>query len=224
MLNILKLFGRSPFVPIQHHMDKVAECVEMVIDIFSAVKALDFSKVELLASEISKLEHIADDAKNDIRNHLPKSLFISVDKANLLEILALQDTIADNAEDIAVLLTLKQMEILPSFAEEFDAFLEKNVAAFHAVRKIIGELNDLVESSFGGIEAARVRQMVDEVAYLEHEADLLQRTLMKKLYNAEDSLSFSTFYQWQRITQAIANISNISEKLAYRVRMTLDLR
>lgn len=224
MLTILNLFGRSPFAPLQSHMVKVSQCVNKLPDLFSALKSKDFSKLELISSEISDLEHQADLTKNDIRNHLPKSLYLAIDRSNLLEILAIQDSIADKAEDVAILITLKKLELPDSFKEEFHSFLSKNIETFIGVQNIIKELHDLLESSFGGIEAEKVRAMVEHVALKEHEADLLQRKLLKKIFSVESDLSYSSFYLWLKIFETIAAISNLSEKLANRIRMNLDLK
>src|SRR5687767_1267704 len=112
MYTILSLFARSPFAPLQSHMEKVSVCVHKVVDLFNALQNHNFQEVEKIVLEISELEHQADLTKNDIRNHLHKNIYLPIDRANLLEILSIQDSIADAAEDIAVLVTLKQLELL----------------------------------------------------------------------------------------------------------------
>lgn len=224
MQTLARLFGRSPFAPLQTHMAKVAACINEIPPLFTALQNKDYPLVEGLAEKISKLEHEADLAKNDIRNHLPSGLFLPIEKGSLLEILALQDDIADCAEDIAMLLTLREIQIEPAFAGEFQAFLKKNLETFYEVYKIIQELGELLESSFGGSEAEKVKKMVDKVAFKEHEADILQRELLKKLFSQCDDMPKSQFYIWMKATQEIAGLSDISENLANRVRMTLEVK
>lgn len=180
--------------------------------------------LERIAAEISALEHEADLIKNEIRNHLPKSLYLPIDRGNLLDILSIQDSIADNAEDVAVVLTLAPLELLPSFREEFLQFLKANIASFEMALGIIREMHELLESSFGGNEAEKVKTMVEQVAYKEHEVDLLQRKLLKKFFAPENALSQTAFHLWQKIFEATGAISNLSEKLANRVRLTLELK
>ncbi|MGA8165263.1 MAG: TIGR00153 family protein [Waddliaceae bacterium] len=224
MLTILNLFGRSPFAPLESHMEEVANCVYLLTELFEALPKNDFSILEEIAKRIYKQEHQADLTKNDIRNHLPKSIFLPIDRGNLLEILTIQDSIADRAEDIAVLVTLKPIEMIESIREDFQQFLAKNIETFNGARTIIKELHELLESSFIGIEAEKVRKMVDDVAYKEHETDLIQRKLLKSLFHAEDDMGYATFFLWQKIFESIGSISNLSENLAYRIRMTLDLK
>jgi predicted phosphate transport protein (TIGR00153 family) len=221
---ILNLFARSPFGPLQSHMNQVTECVHHLKDLFEAISRKDYEAVQIIADKISELEHEADLTKNDIRNHLPKSLFLPIDRGNLLEVLGLQDKIADSAEDVAVLLTLKQIEMSDLFKSDFDDFLKKNIETFDYARLIIKEMHELLESSFGGAEAVKVRAMVDEVSFKEHEADLIQRKLLKKLFQAENEMSYSTFHLWQKIFETLGSISNLSEKLANRVRLMLELK
>lgn len=221
---IVNLFARSPFAPLQSHMEKVGACVYLLKDLVEAIEAKNESQVETIAARIAELEQEADLTKNDIRNHLPKSIFLPIDRGSLLEILSIQDDIADSAEDVAVLATLKPIELTDTFRYDFLEFLNKNVEAFEGARKIIKELHELLESSFGGVEAEKVRNMVDQVAFKEHEADIIQRKLLKSLFRAEDEMSYSTFHLWQKIFEALGAISNLSEKLANRIRTILELK
>ncbi len=221
---IINLFGKSPFSPLQSHMEKVDKCVKMIPELFHALEKRDAQRLNEIAESISNCEHEADLTKNDIRNHLPKTLFLPIDRSQLLEILTIQDSIADKAEDVAVLCTLKPIEMLATFKEDFHEFLLKNIETFNQAHQIIKELHELLESSFGGVEAEKVGAMVQEVSYKEHEADVIQIRLLRSLLNAEKEMSYTTFYLWQKIFEATGAISNLSEKLAHRIRMTLELK
>lgn len=149
-MTLARLFGKSPFEPLQMHMSKVAMCVEELPSLFTALKQRDFALLEKIAQKISTREHEADLTKNDLRNHLPMGLFLPIARQSLLEILSLQDNIADKAERAAILLTFLPLEIDPFFAEDFQEFLDKNLETFQIARSIIQDLGELLESSFGG--------------------------------------------------------------------------
>lgn len=223
-MQLARLFGRSPFAPLQTHMVKVANCVHEILPLFEAVSKQDFALVEKICEKISKLEHDADLTKNDIRNNLPSGIFLPIAKASLLEILALQDDIADKAEDTAVLLGFRHLIMVPSLEADFNAFLRKNLETFEAVFKVIKEMDQLLETSFGGSEAEKVKKMVDDVAYKEHEVDLLQRQLMKKIFSEGEKMTSPDFLLWTKVVAELACISNDSEKLANRVRMILEAK
>ena len=222
MLNIINLFGKSPIAPLQTHLKKVSACVSKLPDLINALKKQDASELLKIAQEISVLEHEADIAKTDIRNNVSGKLFLSLPKASFLDFVNTQDAIADAVEDISVLVTLKPLTLPENFYKPLDAFVEKNLEAFQIAQEIMYELPDLIESSFGGIEAEKIKLLVKEVSFKEHEADVLQHDLLKALLNHDENLSTGTFYLWQKIFQEIGMLSNLSEKLAEFILMTLE--
>ncbi len=219
-----RLFGKSPFVPLQLHLDKVADCVEATITLLEAMIEGTNSDIEKSSRAISKLEHKADLVKNDIRNNLPRGLFLAIDRSQLLEILSLQDSIADKAEDVAVLMSIRPANMLDDLKSPFKEYVRGNAQAFYNARDVIRELDALIESGFGGVEAARVDEMISNVGQAEHSCDIMQRTLLRSVLDLEDDLSKGDFFIWQRLILETAGISNQSEKLANRVRMLLSLK
>jgi len=204
-------------------MQDVNECVKKVKEIFEALEKNDSESVSRISEEISKLEAIADTTKNELRNHLPGGLFMPVSKAALLEILSLQDDIADDCEDIGILLTLKDLTLKDVFKDDFKSFLNKNIETYELIKEIIDEFDNLLETSFTGREAEKVRSMVSNVALKEHETDLTQRKLLKNLFSNEDQFTYAEFHLWLLILREIRTLSNTSEKLAHRIRNLLDL-
>ncbi|NGX62994.1 MAG: hypothetical protein KR126chlam6_00398 [Candidatus Anoxychlamydiales bacterium] len=223
MFSIAKLFGKSPFAPLQSHMEKVAICVILLEDLFKNVKEKNFEKVKEIAKKISKKEHDADLTKNDIRNHLPKSLFLPIDRSSFLDILTLQDSFADQAEDISVIVTLKDLNDF-ELLEGFEEFYKKNIASFMLAHDVIKEFDTLIESSFGGIEAQKVKQMIEDLAFKEHELDIYGYNLLKTLYSLTDKFSYSTFHLLNTILKEVGEISNIAEKLGNKIRMILEVK
>jgi len=219
-----RLFGRSPFVPLQLHLDKIADCVEASVALIERIRTGDTTNIVEEALAISKLEHKADLVKNEIRNNLPRGLFMAIDRGQLLEILSLQDSIADKGEDIAVLMSIRPVKILDELSEPLKEYIAGNIDAFHKAKGVMRELDALIESGFGGTEATRVETMIEEVAHKEHECDIMQRKLMKMVLDHEEDLSMGDFFVWQRLLHEIASISNLSEKLANRIRMLLTLK
>ncbi len=224
MLTIARLFGKSPFAPLQTHMKKVTHCVEKLTCLMDALPKMDLEKIEKIAKEISELEHEADLTKNDIRNHLPKSLFLPIDRSHFLDILSIQDSIADKAEEVGILLSFRNLEMFPELKPSLDELYKKTTEVFWQARKIIAEIDELLESSFGGIEAEKVKNMVEQTAFLEHEASIMQRKLMKQLLTVGHHLPAPAFYLWMRTLEEIGSIAALSEKLANRIRMILELK
>jgi hypothetical protein len=223
MRTIARLFGKSPFAPLKTHMARVADCIEKLTVIIPLLKKNEMAKIEKHVSELRKLEHEADLLKNDIRNHLPRSIFLPIDRTLFLDILSVQDKIADKAEEIGLLLTMHPLEEFAKFEELFLRLLEQNIAVFEIAHEIIQEIDELLESSFGGIEAEKVKSMVEKTALLEHNATETKHELLKSLFTHGLKLSPPAFYLWTQLIEETGKIATYSERLANRIRMVLEL-
>jgi len=224
MITIARLFGKSPFAPLQTHMNRVASCMEKLTKIFESLVNHETEKIERLAKELSQLEHEADLTKNDIRNHLPKSVFMPIDRGHFLEILALQDSIADMTEAAAITLSLRPLTNYELYQEQLTEFFVKSTEVFWDTKHIIEEIDELLESAFGGIEAEKVKLMVEETAFKEHQAQKHKQQLLKMLFTEGENLSAPAFYHWLSLIEDIGAIAQCSEKLANRIRMVLELK
>ena len=149
MRAIVQLFAKSPFGALQEHMSKSAECVELVRPMFEALLDGEEEKLAAIAKDISKLEHRADEIKNEIRDSLPRSIFLPVDRADLLSVLSQQDSIPDTVEDIAFLLTVRRTYIPPSWREPMLHYVERCVETFHATNEVFGSLESLLAAGLG---------------------------------------------------------------------------
>lgn len=224
MLTIAKLFGKSPFAPLQSHMEKVSSCMKKLMEIFHAFEEDKQDQIASLVKELSKLEHEADLTKNDIRNHLPKSIFLPIDRGKLLKILAIQDDLADKAEEIGHLLTLYPLKKKTGLHPLLKELLEQNLEAFWLVRGVIKEMNDLVESSFGGTEAERVKSMIDSTSFKEYEADKKKHKIIREIFSQSEDLNSASFYLYMRLAEEINHLSHISEQLANLIRIVIDVK
>lgn len=224
MSTIGKLLGKSPFGLLQRHMEQVAKCVETMEASLAAFEQSNWDEIEPLANQVSKLEHQADQIKDEIRGKLRRRFFMPVDRSQILEILSIQDNLADTAEDVSVLLTFRRLSNPSEIVAGFQKFRESNVKAFRLVEAIINDLDELLETGFGGAEAEKVRTVVHDIAYAEHEADVVQRGLLKIVLSDEANLSAADLHMWMQLIKQLARLSNLSENLADRVQMTLDLK
>ncbi len=221
-MNISRLFGKSPFSPLQTHMTKVSLCMEKLAEIIGDLPELNHLSKKV--DELCHLEHEADLMKNDIRNHLPRSLFLPMDRAHFLDILSLQDHISDQAEEIGILLKLRPLDTSLDLSDGLVALFKQSFETFLSAKQIIRELDELLESTFGGIEAEKVKAMVEETANKEHHAKLLHRKLIAKLFAKGDHLSPPDFDLWRHLIEHVGMLAVLSEKLANKIRMVLELK
>ena len=215
------LFGRSPFKPMQEHMRVVARCANEVPGLFEALCAGDQDEVVVVKDRIFALEQEADDIKNELRARLPKSLMMPVDRRDLLEVLDMQDSIADTAQDIAGLLIERRMEVPEPLKEPLLLLTRRCVDACGQAEQIIGELDELISVGFGGRESESVSAMVDELNRIETETDEIGVRLTRLLFDHEDSMKPISVVFWYRLIQWIGDLADYAEKVGNRLRLLL---
>jgi hypothetical protein len=214
---IAALFGRSPFKPMQQHMAIVVECVAEVQPLFEALMAGDQAGVTQAKDRIFEKEKAADLIKQDIRGHLPKGLLLPVDRRDLLEVLNMQDAMADTAQDIAGLLVTRTMTVPDDMQADLRTLVQRCVEACNQSATIVNELDELVETGFRGPEAARVEQLVASLASVEHETDILGMALVTALFAHEESMSPVSVMFWYRMIHWIGNLADDAERVGNRV-------
>ena len=220
---LAQLFARSPFGPVCEHQHKVQQCCEPVPDLVAACVNGDRTRIKELAKEISSREQEADRVKTEVRDNLPRNLFMPVARTDILQVLAAQDAIADTAEDLAVLLDMREMEPLPAEVAEWVTELVAQVmVVVHGATGVVDQLDSLATASFGGYEARRVLSMIDDVDRSEHEADKVQDRLAKTFFHHEDRFKPAAIYLWMKIFNKIGDLANHAEKMTHRLRLFLS--
>jgi len=218
---IAALLGSSPFKPMQAHMRIVKECVSEVPGLFDALIAGNQDEMTAYKDRIFEKEQEADNLKNDLRAHLPKSLFMPVDRRDLLEILELQDTIANTAQDIAGLLMERDMSVPEGMAEPLSALVKRCVDTNNVAAKIIEELDELLEMGFKGKEATKVENMALELNTIEEETDKMGIALTRTLFSKEDEMKPVSVIFWYQLIQWIGDLADYAEKVGDRMRLLI---
>ncbi len=221
MRTIFSMFAKSPFKPLVSHIDLVQECVNQIIPLFEFLQARDYQKVEETSKRIEKLEHKADKIKDDIRSHLPQSIFLPVDKRDFMRLLSAQDDIADAVEDLAVLLRIKNLEIPGALNESLMDLAHHVVGAANEACRMIRELEDLLEASFGGAEAEKVEKMAQNLGTAEWEADKKQFLLAQKLFSLGDQLNAADLLLMNEVVKKLGGVADEAEKIGKTLRIFL---
>ena len=220
-MSILDLFAKSPFKPLQEHMNVVLRCVKEGVPLLEALCAGDDAAVRAAWERIDALEGEADRLKNDLRAHLPKRLMLPVDRRDLLEILDLQDSIADKLQDVAGLLLDRKMPVPASMAPKLMELARSAERTCEQSAVAIASLDELVEIGFRGREADRVAERIERIGELEGETDRLETELLRELFRLEDEMSAVSVMLWYQIIGWIGNIADNAEKVGNRLRLLI---
>ncbi len=219
---ITKIFGASPVGPIQDHMDTCFKCAKELITFFQHVVNADWDQVSASRARIVELEHEADDLKKQLRAQLPKRMFMPVPRQDLLELLLVQDRIANRARDVSGLVFGRRMVIPEPIQQDFLAFVSRNVDAAKKARMSIRELEELYETGFRGAEAELVESLVDELDQIEDETDVMQARIRAELFAIEKDLPPVDVMFLYRVIELTGDIGDMAERIGRRLELILS--
>ena len=223
MTNVLaNIFGSSPVMPLEKHIDIAYRCAKQLRGFFAAAVGGDWDKAAEFRDEIERLEHEADDLKKEIRLNLPKSLFMPVPREDLLGMLLVQDKIANRTKDVSGIVMGRKLQVPSAIAEQFLDFVDRNVDAAKQARKSVRELDELFTAGFRGAEVELVSGMIEELDRIETDTDDKQALLRAALFEIEASLNpVDAVFMYQIIEQT-GEIADMAERVGRRLELLLS--
>ena len=223
MINVVSnIFGSSPVQPLEEHVGIVCKCAENLKPLFAAAIKRDWAAAERVHAEIERLEQRADDVKKEIRLHLPKSLFMPVPRQDLLELLLVQDKIANRTRDVSGVVIGRNLEIPEPIVDEFGVFVDCVVESAKVARTSVRELDELFSSGFRGAEAELVEGLIERLDAIETETDRRQIAINKKLFGIEDSLDPVHTMFLYRVIELTGEVADMAERVGRRLELLLS--
>jgi uncharacterized protein len=219
---LANIFGSSPVMPLEKHVDIAYRCTRELVGFFEAVVAGNWDEARSIRNTIEALEHEADDLKKKIRIHLPKSLFMPVPREDLLELLLVQDKMANRAKDVSGLILGRQMEIPAAIADRFVEFVQRCVDAAKQARKSVRELDELFTTGFRGAEVTLVASLIEELDRIETDTDDLQARLRAELFAVEGDLNPVHVIFLYRVIELTGEIADMAERVGRRLELLLS--
>lgn len=223
MANMLaNIFGTSPVMPLEKHIGLAYSCAKQLNGFFVAAVAGDWDKAAQIRGDIDRLEHEADDLKKEIRLNLPKSLFMPVPREDLLELLLVQDKIANRTKDVSGIVLGRKMQIPAAISELFLEFVERNVDAAKQARKSVRELDELFTAGFRGAEVDLVAGMIEELDQIETDTDDKQAALRAALFEIETTLNPVDAVFMYKVIETTGEIADMAERVGRRLELLLS--
>ncbi len=153
---------------------------------------------------------------------MPKSLFMPVPREDLLELLLVQDRIANRARDVTGLIIGRQMTIPEPIAEQYQDFVERNVDAAKQARKSVRELDELFTAGFRGAEVSLVADLIEKLDQIETETDDQQASLRRALFQIEKSLDPIDAMFLYKVIELTGDIADMAERVGRRLELLLS--
>jgi hypothetical protein len=221
MRTIFELFGKSPFEPLAKHGQAVDEVIKEVRPLVEALLAQNWTEAKAVADRISRMEHQADILKAEIRDNLPRSLFLPVDRGDLLRLLKEQDAMADAVEDLAVLITMRETVVPDQLKPLVRQVVDEVLQAAQTWISISKLLPHLQEAAFTGPEVKKVLDLVHTLGVQEWRSDEVGAQLGRESVRLEVELGAVSLIFIMRIGQKLSDVANHAETSGDMVRLML---
>ena len=223
MANVLaNIFGASPVMPLEKHIEVAHRCAKKLGPFFAAAVAGDWGTATAVRKEIEALEQEADELKKEIRLNLPKSLFMPVPREDLLELLLVQDKIANRTRDVSGIVLGRRMRFPESIADQLIEFVDRNIDAAKQARKSVRELDELFTAGFKGAEVDLVEGLIEELDRIETDTDARQADLRASLYAIEDTLKPVDAVFMYQVIELTGEIADMAERVGRRLELLLS--
>ena len=223
MANVLaNIFGASPVMPLEKHIEIAHRCAKKLRPFFAAAISGDWEKAAEVRAEIEATEHEADNLKKEIRLNLPKSLFMPVPREDLLELLLVQDKIANRTKDVSGIMLGRRLTIPAAVAEQFLDFVDRNIDATKQARKSVRELDELFTAGFRGAEVKLVEALIEELDGIETDTDNKQAELRAALFKIEDTLKPVDAVFMYKVIELTGEIADMAERVGRRLELLLS--
>jgi len=188
---------------------------------FQCVRNRDYEGLRRITQQVFKIEHQADQIKHEIRRRIPKSFYLPIYRGDLLAYLKLQDDMADSVEDVAVLLTIKNLQMPEAIAEDIHELIQRVLKVCEFLFQCTDQLTSLVEEDFEGPRTSAILDLVAKAEHAEWRADKAQYTASQRLFSLEDEIRATDIMLWSNIFQQLGKLANQADNTAERLRRML---
>jgi len=205
---------KTPFTQLLDHMGKVRECIDSLGDGLINYYKGNYKNFSRLTKKVSEIEHEADIIKSNLRNHLPGSLFMPVDKGKFMWALREQDAILDHADNLARMLDMRRTKIPKKLQKPFIDHAKAVMKTVDAMEVAVENIKDLVETSFVKREREQTKEFIYKVHENEYKADQLKYEMTKGIYELEKKINPMDVYHLLKIADWVDDIADHAENVA----------
>lgn len=216
-----ELFGRSPIKPIQQHMQAANDAAQLLPVFLEAANRGDWPEATATFSLIKAAEREADKLKRSVRRHLPKSLFLPVPRYDLLELVTIQDHVANTAKDVTGLMLGRQMQFPEALQQPLLELATTCAATCAQALAGIQELDELLEVGFSGREVTRVEGLIRDLEKLEGRTDKQAQKLRAQLFTLERELYPVDVMFYYQIIGLMAAMADAAERVGHRLQILM---
>ena len=203
---------RSPMAGLLDHYGQIEAAMSLIQEsllcyIGGGRACKDFQS---LKAEVDQLEEAADKIKRRIRNHLPRGLFMAVDKTLFLNYTRAQDNILDEAQDALDWLSMRTVSVPEEFRAQTLDLVDEAVKTVETLKPALESTVKLVHSDIYDRKATK--ETYQAVRDQHKKVRLAKAALSRAVY--ESDLEFKAIYQLLHFFDGMHSMSHNAENCA----------
>jgi hypothetical protein len=195
----------------KEHLDIVEIGIKKLQDVFKAYIEENWEELEKVDKEISDIERNADIKRKQIENKMYSKAFLPNFRGDLLGLIENVDKIMNKIQTVSEIIYYQK----PFLNTEIK---EKMLIQTKLVEKAFYSLRIAIESLFENTEKAL--NYVKEVEQYEHEEDIVEKNLLKEIFDSKN-LQLAEKLQAKDLILQIGDIADRSEDASDRVEIIL---
>lgn len=215
----LPLFGiipqRSPIEALAEHYDLIYKGSSLIEESLTHYIEGGTSRNFLsIQQSVDEIENLADKVDRSIRNHLPRGLFLAVDRTLFLSYVSRQDTILDAAQESLDWLSMRPVPI----PEQFQADLARMVRETNKTVTLLGPALRVFIDFISGETCDRleVKTACREVRDQHRHVRALSHQVTSDVYNTD--MDFKDIYQLIHFVERLFHMSHSTEGCGNTIR------
>jgi hypothetical protein len=181
----------------------------------------EFDELDKQWERVQNLEYEADLIKIAIREHMPTTLYLPIPTSNIYEFLREMDSVADCAENVADLLTLRRTVIPQEVRKDFVKHVDTVIRTVNTLMVSIERVSTLYKTGFDEKKKAELLKQLFRVSEMEWKADTIKRQTRKKIYELEHEVALLALHHLLDILHETDEIADHAENVEARLRTIL---
>lgn len=213
--------SRSPMLGLLEHYEQIGKGMALIEEsmecYISGVADKSCKDFNVLQNELNAAEDHADTIKRYIRNHLPKSIFLPVEKHLFFSYTRAQDDILDAGQAALQWLALRDVLVPEEHQRDLIFFLAEVTKSIKLLRPAL--VGTIAWVNNEDIDRDEVKQHYRDVRAQHKVVTQMSHALNSKLYRS--SLDFKDIYQLIHFVEHLNKMSHSAEGCADLLRIMI---
>jgi predicted phosphate transport protein (TIGR00153 family) len=205
---------RTPFGELLEHYKSLKEGINLIPEALKCYENDDIDGFLKIKEEVDALESKADVQKRDIRNHMPKYLFMPVDRTIFFQLTRSQDNILDHGQIALNWLAIRKITIQDEVSKNLDSYLQDILTSVNLLEPV---LQDVIEMINGGtVQRSDIKEKCRKILNNHEKVMAFNQKITAEIFAFEEA--FKDTYQKLKFIEEMYEVSHNAERSSDMLR------